>query len=72
MNQNPLVTRLLDLINDIPEWMVFGAWDTPRCLWCRGFQHRGGHNPRCKRQSLLRDIAAANKQPGFDFQSERQ
>ncbi len=42
----------------LPEWMVYGGWDTPRCLWCKGFQCAGfgrepGHRKSCLRQRAL-------------------
>jgi len=42
----------------LPEWMIFGNYDTPRCLWCKGFQYPGlyrviGHKKNCLRQRAL-------------------
>lgn len=57
---NILMTTILAL----PEWMIYGSSDSPRCLWCGGFKHRDsalltkgqvvGHQKNCKRQIAIR------------------
>ena len=50
---------LIETIKAVPEWVIFGGWDTPRCLWCKGFKwggldHVAGHKANCRRQRALR------------------
>jgi hypothetical protein len=49
------IRELSDLINAYPEWLIYGTWDTPRCMVCKGFQHRGGHKKNCKRERYERN-----------------
>lgn len=64
--RKPLLTKIetlhetIDFLRSailvIPEWMIYGNWDTPRCLWCGGFQYGDpvynkpeGHDKACLR-----------------------
>ena len=47
------------LLKKIPEWSLFGNWDTKRCIVCKGWlkedpldRHHHGHKPRCVREKL--------------------
>jgi hypothetical protein len=43
------VRQLLEML---PEWMMFGAWDTSRCPVCKGWKKREGHKANCPRKKL--------------------
>lgn len=60
--------RLLALVRSVPEWMIFGNWDSPRCVWCKGFQHRepAGHKRDCQRQRVLSKIGQQQELPGLE------
>jgi hypothetical protein len=50
------VGKLLEML---PEWMIFGAWDTSRCPVCKGWKKKDsmgrfnhGHTVKCPRKKL--------------------
>jgi len=46
------IAELRQALDSIPEWVIHGTWDTPRCLSCGGKQYYGGHTDKCERQKV--------------------
>jgi hypothetical protein len=44
------VKQLTEAILQVPEFMIFGAWDYRRCIFCRG--PRKEHKKNCIRARL--------------------
>lgn len=60
INQLEEAENIVDGLLSLPEWTVYGAYDTPRCLWCGGYKNYqslrdipAGHKQNCKRQKAL-------------------
>jgi hypothetical protein len=47
---------VIELLKALPEWMIFGTWDTKRCPVCKGWKKREGHKKNCPRIRLEDEI----------------
>ena len=40
------------LLKQLPEFMLFGNWDTKRCPVCKGWKKNEGHKDDCPRMKI--------------------
>jgi hypothetical protein len=52
---------VIELLKALPEWMIFGTWDTKRCPVCKGWKKREGHKKNCPRIRLEDEIRKSDQ-----------